>query len=72
MNPAFCETTRKILNYCADKLKFNYHSVGTCISIEGPRFSSKAESKLFQSWGCDVVNMTTVPEVNIIQFFFVH
>ena len=33
------------------------------MTVEGPRFSSKAESFLFQSWGCHVVNMTTVPEV---------
>lgn len=33
------------------------------VTIEGPRFSSKAESKLFKSWGGDVINMTTVPEV---------
>ena len=31
--------------------------------IEGPRFSSKAESKMFQMWGGDIINMTAVPEV---------
>ena len=36
---------------------------GTIISVEGPRFSSKAESKMFRAWGADVINMTTVPEV---------
>ena len=41
----------------------NYHRTGTVVSIEGPRFSSRAESKLFQSWGGDVINMTSVPEV---------
>lgn len=33
------------------------------MTIEGPRFSSKAESMLYKSWGCDLVNMTIVPEV---------
>lgn len=33
------------------------------ITIEGPRFSSRAESLTFQTWGADVINMTTVPEV---------
>lgn len=33
------------------------------VSIEGPRFSTSFESKLYRSWGCDVVNMTSVPEV---------
>jgi len=42
---------------------FKYHDKGTIITIEGPRFSTKAESHLFRSWGIDVVNMSTVPEV---------
>lgn len=37
---------------------------GTMVTIEGPRFSSKAESHMFRSWGGDVINMTTVPEVS--------
>ena len=32
---------------------------GTVVTIEGPRFSTKAESLLFKSWNCDVINMTT-------------
>lgn len=39
------------------------HDRGTVVTIEGPRFSSKAESLMFKQWGCDLVNMTTVPEV---------
>ncbi|KAL0279370.1 UNVERIFIED_CONTAM: hypothetical protein PYX00_000947 [Menopon gallinae] len=63
MEPAFCNRTRQIIMQCAEKLHFKYHETGTCITIEGPRFSSRAESKLFKSWGGDVINMTTVPEV---------
>ena len=37
-----------------------YHKNLTCVAIEGPRFSSLAESRLHRSWGCDVVNMTSV------------
>ena len=37
--------------------------IGTVVTIEGPRFSSKAESFMFRSWKADVINMTTVPEV---------
>uniref|UniRef100_A0A8C7YCJ9 Nucleoside phosphorylase domain-containing protein n=1 Tax=Oryzias sinensis TaxID=183150 RepID=A0A8C7YCJ9_9TELE len=33
------------------------------LTIEGPRFSSRAESLMFRQWGADVINMTTVPEV---------
>lgn len=39
------------------------HVRGTMLSIEGPRFSSRAESLMFRQWGADVINMTTVPEV---------
>lgn len=39
------------------------HDRGTVVTIEGPRFSSKAESLLFKQWGADLVNMTIVPEV---------
>ena len=39
------------------------HTEGTVVTIEGPRFSSRAESMMYRSWSCDLVNMTTVPEV---------
>jgi 5'-methylthioadenosine phosphorylase len=38
------------------------HAGGTLITIEGPRFSTKAESKAFRAWGCDVIGMTACPE----------
>jgi len=40
----------------------NFHSEGTVITIEGPRFSSRAESNMFRLWGADVINMSTAPE----------
>lgn len=39
------------------------HDKGTVVTIEGPRFSSKAESLMFKQWGGDLINMTTTPEV---------
>jgi len=39
------------------------HSGGTFITIEGPRFSTKAESNLFRSWGMSIIGMTACPEV---------
>ncbi len=63
MDKPFCEKTRSILIKAAQELKLNYFEKGTTVTIEGPRFSSKAESVLFCSWGGDVINMTTVPEV---------
>jgi 5'-methylthioadenosine phosphorylase len=44
-------------------LTARFHETGTMVSIEGPRFSSKAESRMFQAWGANLINMTTVPEV---------
>ncbi|MCY1721024.1 S-methyl-5'-thioadenosine phosphorylase [Prolixibacteraceae bacterium Z1-6] len=46
----------------ATELKLNYHSAGTVVTIEGPRFSSRAESNMFRTWGADVINMSTAPE----------
>ena len=54
---------RKKLIKQASSLKLNFHPKGTLITIEGPRFSTRAESYLFRSWGADLINMTTVPEV---------
>jgi 5'-methylthioadenosine phosphorylase len=39
------------------------HQGGTYVCIEGPRFSTRAESHLFRQWGCAIVGMTNVPEV---------
>jgi len=38
------------------------HKKGTIITIEGPRFSTRAESKMFRAWGADLVNMSIAPE----------
>lgn len=63
MEPAFCNRTRKVIIDTAKNLGIPVIERGTVCTIEGPRFSSKAESMVFQQWGCDLVNMTTVPEV---------
>ena len=63
MCPAFCDRTREVLIGACRELGLGVHDKGTMVTIEGPRFSSLAESRAFRSWGCDVINMTTVPEV---------
>lgn len=65
MGTPFCNHLRELLIDCAKELKIPHHSKGTTVTVEGPRFSTKAESFLFQSWNCDIVNMTTVPEVTL-------
>lgn len=62
MDLPFCEQTRQILIRAAKDIGLKVHEKGVTVTIEGPRFSTKAESLLFRTWGCDVVNMTTVPE----------
>jgi 5'-methylthioadenosine phosphorylase len=57
-----CPEIRKTLIAVAEKAKINAHPTGTYVCIEGPRFSTKAESRMFQMWGADVVGMTMVPE----------
>ncbi len=52
----------KMIN-AARMLQIPHHPDGTILTIEGPRFSTRAESKMFQNWGADVVNMTISPEV---------
>ncbi len=41
------------------------HRGGTYICIEGPQFSTKAESKIYRSWGVDVIGMTNIPEAKL-------
>jgi len=47
----------------ADKEGYTMHEDKTIVTIEGQRFSTKAESKMFQTMGADIINMTTCPEV---------
>jgi 5'-methylthioadenosine phosphorylase len=41
------------------------HRGGVYLAIEGPQFSSRAESELYRSWGCDVIGMTNMPEAKL-------
>lgn len=63
MSEPFCPDLRALLVRSAKALKLRHHPKGTVITIEGPRFSTKAESHMFRQWGADVINMSTVPEV---------
>src|SRR5690242_16640174 len=48
-----------------EALGIRTHRRGTYIAIEGPQFSSLAESNLYRSWGCDVIGMTNMPEAKL-------
>jgi 5'-methylthioadenosine phosphorylase len=57
-----CPELRKTVIGIAKKLKIKHHETGTYVCIEGPRFSTKAESKMHRGFGADIVGMTLVPE----------
>jgi 5'-methylthioadenosine phosphorylase len=46
-------------------LRTGVHLGGSFVTIEGPRFSTKAESRVFRSWGMDIIGMTTSPEAQL-------
>jgi len=63
MYPAFSPELRSIIIQACEEKELNFHKTGTMVTIEGPKFSSRAESKMMKSWGAHTINMTTSPEV---------
>ncbi len=59
----FCTDLSAMLIETMRELGTSLHEGGTFITIEGPRFSTKAESRVFRSWGMDIIGMTASPEV---------
>jgi len=62
MADPFDAELRKKLIVEAKKLNLSFHPSGTVVTIEGPRFSTRAESRMFRMWGADVINMSVAPE----------
>lgn len=62
MADPFDSGLRKVLCETSKALGFRTHDQGTMVTIEGPRFSTRAESKMFRLWGADVINMSVAPE----------
>ncbi len=62
MADPFSPVLRNWIIQSATALELRYHSRGTVVTIEGPRFSTKAESNMFRLLGADVINMSTAPE----------
>jgi 5'-methylthioadenosine phosphorylase len=58
----FCPELREVLIRAGKTIGITVHSEGTYICIEGPRFSTRSESKLFRDWGADIIGMTLYPE----------
>ena len=61
-------TSKGLMGACEEalkKLNINYQRGGTYIVMEGPQFSTLAESKLYRSWNSDVIGMTNMPEAKL-------
>jgi 5'-methylthioadenosine phosphorylase len=61
----FCGDLSKILYESAKEADAIVHHKGTYVCMEGPAFSTRAESKLYRSWGADVIGMTVLPEAKL-------
>ncbi|MDA4125131.1 MAG: S-methyl-5'-thioadenosine phosphorylase [Thaumarchaeota archaeon] len=59
----YCPQMRQVAADAAKRLGMRVRGTGTVVVIQGPRFSTKAESRFFRSQGWDVINMTQYPEV---------
>jgi len=59
----FCKQLREVFIDTAERLGLDVKKTGTYVCIEGPRFSTRAESRLFRMWKADIVGMTLYPEV---------
>jgi 5'-methylthioadenosine phosphorylase len=59
----YCPQMREVASEAASSLGIKFHGEGTVVVIQGPRFSTKAESRFFTRQGWDVINMTQYPEV---------
>jgi 5'-methylthioadenosine phosphorylase len=61
----FCPELSQLVYDAVKSTGATVHQGGTFVTIEGPRFSTKAESKLFRQWGMDIIGMTAIPEANL-------
>lgn len=61
----FCPTLASAVAGAAESGGLPVHSGGTYLSIEGPQFSTRAESELYRSWGASIIGMTAFPEIRL-------
>jgi 5'-methylthioadenosine phosphorylase len=60
-----CGRLGKLISQAAESAGIKVVKGGTYLAMEGPQFSSLAESELYRSWGCDVIGMTNMPEAKL-------
>jgi len=61
----FCLDFSELVYQAAKKTGTTVHKGGTFIVIEGPQFSTKAESRIYRQWGVDIIGMTALPEAKL-------
>ena len=61
----FCGSLRRLLARSGTGLPTRVHDGGTYVCMEGPQFSSRAESELHRSWGASLIGMTAMPEAKL-------
>ena len=60
-----CSKMKKVLLKASHKTKINVIENGIYLAMEGPQFSTLAESNIYRNWGCDVIGMTNMPEAKL-------
>ena len=61
----FCAAAGHLVYHSAQELGITVHPGGTMVVMEGPAFSTKAESFMYRSWGADIIGMTALPEAKL-------
>jgi 5'-methylthioadenosine phosphorylase len=61
----FCPALREIFLRCAQAERARVHARGTYVCMEGPQFSTRAESHLYRSWGAHIIGMTNLQEAKL-------
>lgn len=60
-----CRRMSDVLEQACRELGLAHRRGGTYLAMEGPQFSTRAESDLYRAWGCDVIGMTNMPEAKL-------
>ena len=60
-----CPRLSELAAVAAEKAGADVSRGGTYLAMEGPQFSSKAESHMYRAWGCDIIGMTAMPEAKL-------
>jgi 5'-methylthioadenosine phosphorylase len=65
MAQPFCNRLRQTILQCSKDSAAKVHNKGTCVCMEGPQFSTRAESLMHRGWGGDLIGMTAMPEAKL-------